>query len=94
MSASDPTKLRQRLEELQLKLERFDKELQSGFDSLDTAWSQLDQVWDGMAYQEFVGHWNGVRSMIQQYLGKSNSYEQFLQERIRILEKYERSGGI
>ncbi len=94
MSATDPTKLRQRLEELLLKLERFDKDLAGDFTSLDTAWSRLDQAWDGMAYQEFVGHWSGVRSMIQQYTNMSSRYEQFLKERIAALEKVERTGGI
>ncbi len=94
MSTADPSKLRQRLEVLLSKLGRFDTDLQADFTSLDARWSQLDQVWDGIAYQEFVAHWSGVRSQIQQYVSMSKKYEQFLSERIAALEKVERTGGI
>jgi uncharacterized protein YukE len=93
MSATDVTQLKQRLHDLLMKLETFDVNLEDDFRSLDIAWSQLDQAWDGHAYQQFVGEWNGVRNMLRQYINLSNKYEQFLRERIEALEKFERSGG-
>jgi hypothetical protein len=89
MSGTNVTQLRQRLQDLEMKLQRFDVELADDFRALDVAWSELDSVWDGVAYQEFQGSWNDVRAMILQYVSLSNKYEQFLRERVAWLRRFE-----
>jgi hypothetical protein len=89
MSGTNVTQLRQRLHDLLMKLERFDVDLEQDFRALDVAWSELDSVWDGVAYQEFQGNWNDVRTMILQYVSLSTKYEQFLRERVQWLQRFE-----
>lgn len=94
MSATNVTQLIHRLEDLLQSLERFDTELDGDFASLEANWSRVDSVWAGKAYEEFVSSWNTVRSMIQEYISNSKTYEAFLRERIEVLRRFERSGGL
>jgi uncharacterized protein YukE len=93
MSVNDVTQLRIRLQELSQKLEKFDRWLDADINTVSGAWARLDAVWGGTAYQEFTGSWDRMQAAIQQYTQLCRVYEQFLQNRIASLEKFERSQG-
>lgn len=94
MSATNVTQLIHRLEDLLQSLERFDTQLDGDFNSLEANWSRVDGVWAGSAYEEFVSSWDTVRSMMREYTDNSKTYEAFLRERIEVLRRFERSGGL
>lgn len=91
---SDVAQLKERLSELQQKLERFDVALEDEFLALSVAWDRLDEAWDGHAYREFVQSWNDARNMFRHYVSLATKYEMFLRERIEALQRFERGGGL
>lgn len=90
---SDVSRLIQRLQDLNSRLEAFDVAVEDDFMALDAAWSRLDSAWDGVAYQEFTQKWQQTRDMFRQYTALAYKYEQFLKDRIEALQRFERSGG-
>lgn len=85
--ALNTNELRQRLEDLLMQLQRYDGNLQSEFSMLDSAWGELHRAWDGYAYQQFEGQWEGTRRTFQEYLMIANRFESFLRERIEAMEE-------
>ncbi len=91
---SDVSRLKERLHELLIKLEKFDSGLNQDFLALSVAWDRLDAAWDGVAYQEFTSSWRQAQNMFRQYDALAAGYETFLRERIEALAIFERSGGV
>ena len=89
---TDPDKLRVRLEELNTGLEKFDRNLEQDLKDLQMAWARVNRVWEGGAYQEFVGSWNGIVGQMQEYVDQSRKFEAFLDERIEALRRFTQGG--
>lgn len=91
---ADPRQLAIKLQEFKRSLELFDLELEEQLRSLNSVWARVDRVWEGEAYREFVGSWQGIMERMREYVDRSHRYEAFLQERIDALHNFENSGEI